>query len=123
MVRPVLKLKPKGRPEGAENCPECEGWLQYDIHTDRTYCVKCGVEKNEASVEHHLAVLYPYPAFWLKGQLLNNRKNGESYVVTLLGEEFDPQHPERAVHFTNSFDCQQWISWWYGRESHDPRAG
>ncbi len=121
MARPVLRLKPRNlqaKPEGAESCPECEGWLQYDINLDRTQCVKCGLEKNEGPKE-----LHAYPAFWLKGQLLNNRKNGDSYVVTILGEELDPDHPERALFFTNSFDCQGFISWWYDRTSHDPRAG
>ena len=62
------------------------------------------------------------PAFWVKGQLLNVRNNGAEYVVTLLGEEFDPRHPERALRFPNSARCQDFVSHWYAREHSDPRA-
>ena len=64
------------------------------------------------------------PPSWTKGQLLNVRNRGE-YVVTLLGEEDEPPlrpAPSGALRFTNSALCQDFISRWYARESHDPRA-
>jgi hypothetical protein len=64
------------------------------------------------------------PASWTKGQLLNVRNRGE-YVVTLLGEEDEPPlkpAPSGALRFTNTPLCQDFISRWYARESHDPRA-
>lgn len=62
------------------------------------------------------------PADWVKGQLLNVRHGGPGYRVTVLGEEFDPRYPERCLEFSSSFDCQQFVSSWYSRQSHDPRA-
>jgi len=62
------------------------------------------------------------PPSWTKGQLLNVRNAGECYVITLLGEEFDPRHPERALKFTNPALCQNFVSSWYAREHFDPRA-
>lgn len=64
----------------------------------------------------------PIPAFWMKGQLLNVRNAGADYVITVLGEEFDPRYPERALRLSNYALCQDFISRWYQRESHDPRA-
>jgi hypothetical protein len=64
------------------------------------------------------------PPSWTKGQLLNVRNRGE-YVVTLLGEEDEPPlrpAPSGALRFTNSALCQAFVSAWYARESHDPRA-
>lgn len=58
----------------------------------------------------------PVPADWVKGQLLNVRCTGGDYRVTLLGEEYDDRHPERCLLFTNSFECQQFVSRWYARE-------
>jgi hypothetical protein len=62
------------------------------------------------------------PAFWIKGQMLNIRNNGEHFIVTLYPEEFDPRHPERALRFPNSARAQDFISAWYSREHFDPRA-
>lgn len=62
-----------------------------------------------------------YPPFWTKGQLLNVRNMGDDYVLTVLGEEFDPRYPERALRLDYAL-CQDFISHWYQRESHDPRA-
>jgi hypothetical protein len=62
------------------------------------------------------------PADWVKGQLLNVRSGGPGYRVTILGEEWDFRHPERCLEFSNSFECQQFVSNWYSRQSHDPRA-
>lgn len=62
------------------------------------------------------------PAGWIKGQLLNVRNNGSEYVITILGEEFDPRYPERALRFSNPALCQDFISHWYQRENSDPRA-
>jgi len=64
------------------------------------------------------------PPSWTKGQLLNVRNRGE-YVVTLLGEEDDPPlrpAPSGALRFSNTALCQAFVSAWYARESHDPRA-
>lgn len=62
----------------------------------------------------------PWPSDWVKGQLLNVRNTGGKYCVTLLGEELDPRHPERALHFENSYEAQHFISWWYGRDGSNP---
>jgi hypothetical protein len=67
---------------------------------------------------YHLLI----PADWVKGQLLNVRHGGPGYRVTILGEEFDSRSPERCLEFSNGFDCQQFVSDWYQRQSHDPRA-
>lgn len=72
--------------------------------------------------EHVAPVVPPYPAHWIKGQLLNVRNNGSNYIVTPLEEEFDPHHPELAKFFDNSFDAQAFVSEWYNRDAHDPRA-
>lgn len=62
------------------------------------------------------------PADWQKGVLLNVRNYGAEYIVTLYPEEWDTERPERAMHFTNLGLCQDFVSAWYQRESHDPRA-
>jgi hypothetical protein len=62
------------------------------------------------------------PTDWVKGQLLNVRHGGPGYRVTILGEEYDPRSPERCLEFSNGFECQQFVSDWYQRQSHDPRA-
>jgi hypothetical protein len=62
------------------------------------------------------------PSDWVKGQLLNVRHGGPGYRVTILGEEYDPRSPERCLEFSNGFECQQFVSDWYQRQSHDPRA-
>lgn len=58
-------------------------------------------------------------AGWHKGQLLNVRNAGSHYNVTLNGEEYDPRHPERCLQFSNSAECQNFVSAWY----HNPYAG
>jgi hypothetical protein len=63
------------------------------------------------------------PPSWTKGQLLNVRHGGPGYRITLLGEEYDPRYPERCLEFSNGGECQNFVSNWYSRESHDPRAG
>jgi len=55
-------------------------------------------------------------AGWCKGQLLNVRNAGTHYNVTLLGEEYDPRHPERCLQFVNPNDAQDFVSRWYARE-------
>jgi hypothetical protein len=62
------------------------------------------------------------PDFWSKGALLNVRNAGTHYNVTLYPEEYDPRHPERALQFTNTALCQDFVSHWYAREHFDPRA-
>lgn len=62
------------------------------------------------------------PNHWQKGQLLNVRNTGVDYVLTILGEEFDHRHPERALRFSNSSTCNDFLGHWYSRQSHDPRA-
>jgi len=63
-----------------------------------------------------------YPADWHPGQLLNVRNTGPDYTITLWPEEADPRKPERALHFTNPGHAQNFVSAWYSRQSHDPRA-
>ena len=63
-----------------------------------------------------------YPPDWHVGQLLNVRNTGPDYTITLWPEEADPRKPERALHFTNPGECQNFVSRWYRRQSHDPRA-
>src|SRR5271154_1692845 len=62
------------------------------------------------------------PPDWRKGALLNVRNYGVDYVVTLYPEEMDDRQPERALHFTNTSLCQDFVSAWYAHEHHDPRA-
>ncbi len=62
------------------------------------------------------------PHHWHKGQLLNVRNTGADYTITLHPEEYDHRAPERALHFTNPAECQDFISKWYQREHFDPRA-
>ena len=62
------------------------------------------------------------PSDWRKGNLLNVRNYGPEYVVTLYPEELDHDKPERALHFPNHGLRQAFVSGWYARESHDPRA-
>ncbi len=62
------------------------------------------------------------PSFWGRGALLNVRTTGGDYIVTLYPEEYDPRSPERAMRFANPALCQNFVSQWYSRQSHDPRA-
>lgn len=71
--------------------------------------------RQEAAAELHTQEP-KYPSDWHKGQLLNVRNTGESYIVTLHPEEYDPRSPERALHFQNSALCQNFVSQWYARE-------
>ena len=125
MPRPVISLKTK-RPLSAESCPHCQGgWYRYEIAVDAMQCVKC---KDVKAVEHPevprgTPERFTYPECWNKGQLLNLRRSGDTCILTLLEEEYDPQHPERALIFQSPWDAQEFVSWWYSRDSHDPRAG
>jgi hypothetical protein len=62
------------------------------------------------------------PSDWVKGMLLNVRNYGDAYVITLHGEEYSTDRPERALRFTNPALCQDFVSAWYSREHCDPRA-
>lgn len=62
------------------------------------------------------------PADWHPGMLLNVRNNGDALTITLFPEEFDPRKPERALRFTNFSEGQNFVSAWYSRQHHDPRA-
>lgn len=62
------------------------------------------------------------PADWRKGALLNVRNRGDAYVITLYPEEYSDEKPERGLRFTNPGEAQDFISMWYQRENHDPRA-
>lgn len=62
------------------------------------------------------------PTFWGRGALLNVRTTGGDYIVTLYPEEYDARSPERAMRFANPALCQNFVSAWYSRQSHDPRA-
>lgn len=62
------------------------------------------------------------PEHWPKGALLNVRNYGTEYIVTLFPEEFHVEHPERALRYENVGELQDFVSRWYAREHHDPRA-
>ena len=62
------------------------------------------------------------PAHWPLGAVLNVRNTGADYTVTLFPEEYDPRHPERAIKFPNPARCQDFVSRWYSKQHHDPRA-
>ena len=74
------------------------------------------------SAEATEAAAVKTPSDWRKGALLNVRNYGDAYVVTLYPEELDNERPERSLRFTNVGLCQDFVSNWYARESHDPRA-
>lgn len=63
-----------------------------------------------------------YPSDWAKGALLNVRNYGEHYAVTLYPEEYSHDREERCIKFTNLGECQAFVSDWYSRQHHDPRA-
>ena len=126
MPKPITNYKSqrtRAVAAGAEACPECEyGWLQYMIQIDKYSCPKCGFERmpEQDSSAHEL---FKYPKVWIKGQLLNVRHVGDHrYNITVLGEEVDPDHLDRYLQFTDSFECQAFVSWWYAREATDPRC-
>ncbi len=62
------------------------------------------------------------PAHWQHGQLLDVRNTGADYLITAIGEEYDPRKPERSLRFSNPALCQEFVSKWYAREHFDPRA-
>lgn len=62
------------------------------------------------------------PPHWKRGQLLNVRNAGSHYNVTLLGEEYDQRYSERCLQFMNPAETQNFVSWWYSRESSNPLA-
>lgn len=62
------------------------------------------------------------PIDWPLGALLNVRNGGDTYRVTLHPEEYDQRHPERCLQFSNPALCQDFVSQWYSRQHHDPRA-
>jgi hypothetical protein len=62
------------------------------------------------------------PPDWRKGALLNVRNHGAEYIITLYPEEYDPRYQERCLKFTNLGECQDFVSKWYARESHNPLA-
>lgn len=62
------------------------------------------------------------PADWTLGALLNVRVGGAGAVITLYPEEASYEHPERTLRFSNMGECQDFVSRWYAREHHDPRA-
>ncbi|WP_245621139.1 hypothetical protein [Paraburkholderia ferrariae] len=61
-------------------------------------------------------------ADWRKGALLNVRNCGDAYVITRWPEEYSPEREDRCIKFTNLGLCQDFVSDWYSRKSHDPRA-
>lgn len=69
-----------------------------------------------------LQVMPTVPKGWTPGALLNVRATGDGYTLTLWPEEYDYRHPERAMFFPNQWLCQDFISQWYAKTLHDPRA-
>lgn len=61
------------------------------------------------------------PDDWVLGQLLNVRSYPDGYRITLLAENFDPQHPERCLYFPNVAEAQNFVSRWYARMDINPR--
>lgn len=79
-------------------------------------------EVDETLIEDEAPKAPVIPSHWQKGQLLNVRNVGYGYVITAYPEEDDPRYPERTLTFTNPGECQDFVSRWYARENHDPRA-
>ena len=105
---------PKGKPRGARVqsavIAHVEPLTALNTHVGGTDGV------NDATTE--LAI----PADWHPGMLLNVRNSGDALTITLYPEEFDYRKPERALRFTNYADGQNFVSLWYSRQHHDPRA-
>jgi hypothetical protein len=95
---------------------------QTDIgtHGDKTVSITAHMEDDVMVIDAVKELTLPRG--WAKGAHLNVRNNGAEYRITLFPEEYDPLHPERCMRFTNSAECQNFVSAWYARESHDPRA-
>jgi hypothetical protein len=105
---------PKGKPRGARHT--------IAVPTD-TFVPTAELVADEPT-EQHIGGTdgYTIPADWHPGMLLNVRNSGDALTITLYPEEFDYRKPERALRFTNYADGQNFISTWYSRQSHDPRA-
>jgi len=80
-----------------------------------------GAQPSQDEIRSILPLL-DIPPDWNIGALLNVRNNGAEFLVTLFPEEYDYQKPERTLRFGNSSACQNFISKWYARQHHDPRA-
>lgn len=65
---------------------------------------------------------FDYPATWSRGQLLNTRAQADAVYITPLGEEYDRRYPEKGLRIEHREDAQNFISWWYARESGNPLA-
>jgi hypothetical protein len=92
------------------------------IPPEQTTSQESESEEPSETVGEHPFYTRIIPADWGYGALLNVRNAGETYNVTLYPEEFDPRKPERTLKFTNSADCQNFVSNWYSRQAADPRA-
>ena len=86
------------------------------------------VRKATAAQETHIKPENPHvwtaskpPDDWVIGQLLNVRSYPDGYRITLLAEDFDPQHPERCLYFPNGAEAQNFVSRWYARMDINPR--
>ncbi len=62
------------------------------------------------------------PSGWHIGALLNVRNYGSEYIITLWPEELSQEQKGRAISFTNPSKCQDFVSKWYARDSHNPLA-
>ena len=104
---------PKGKPRAARVQPTVVAHAE-PIHLEAT--------------EHHIGgtdggtTELAIPADWHPGMLLNVRNSGDALTITLYPEEFDYRKPERALRFTNFGEGQDFVSRWYARQHHDPRA-
>ena len=73
-------------------------------------------------VEDEAPAAVKVPEDWSLGALLKVRMTGAGATVTLYPEEASWEHPERAIQFTNIGILQDFVSRWYARQHHDPRA-
>lgn len=58
---------------------------------------------------------YAIPMSWIKGQLLDVKRYSDgTYDIYELGADIrDAQN----MHFNSSWECQDFVSWWYQREA------
>lgn len=108
----------KGRPRPKKVQPESENAPPVAVHEPMALAEEPALPVEAGEETQGVKT----PSDWRKGALLNVRNQGDAYVITLYPEESDARYPERELRFTNLGECQGFVSDWYSRESHDPRA-